>query len=56
MRVYGYTCPDCDGFHKRTRAALLGNGQLQLKCRFCNEIESFPALGSAAVRIGRVSA
>lgn len=56
MKVHGYECPECGAYHGTTRAVLLASGQMQLKCRYCNEIEAFQSLGSARKLFERVTA
>lgn len=39
MRLYGYTCEDCDSYARRTQGHRTAKGELSVKCPDCGHVE-----------------
>lgn len=44
-KLRGYTCPECEFYHRQVSGAEVRN-KLQIRCESCGNVESFVPAGS----------
>jgi len=44
VRFLGWTCPECDSYHREVSGARTRDGETQIRCPACRTVEQFQAL------------